>query len=192
MKSRKRDLLNYSDTGGNTRNELFLRELFKKLGVEQKLDNSMLFLEKNEQNVKQFSLKSSLLELPSLATLIISCSVFTHKVIDLYDIGHINNHKCQRIFVINENLRLLGINSRFCFDKSGRFDGLHIQSNLESFGNIKLKSYNDHRVCAGNIILSLGCDQPNVVEDVDTLADGFPNFLEALTQIGIYSTPILN
>jgi 3-phosphoshikimate 1-carboxyvinyltransferase len=162
------------------------------LGVKQKTDNNMLFLESNRKFLKQVPLKSSLLELPSLATLIMSCSVFTHKIVQLTNIEHINNHKCQRIFVINENLRLLGLNTKFNFDKSGRFDGLHIQSNLELLGNVRLKSYRDHRVCAGNIVISVGCDSPNIVEDVDTLADGFPSFLEVITHIGIHSKPVLN
>jgi 3-phosphoshikimate 1-carboxyvinyltransferase len=177
---------------GNTRNDFFLKQLFKELGVEQRIDNGILSLENNKRNINKYSINSSLHELPSLATLIISCSVFTHRTVDINRISHVNNHKCQRIFVINENLRLLGLDSRFNFDKSGRFDGLHIKSNLELTGNTRLKSYNDHRVCAGNIVLSLGCNQPNIVEDVDTLADGFPAFLETLTQIGIHSKPILN
>jgi len=177
---------------GNTHNEIYLRELFETLGVKQKTDNNMLFLESNRKFLKQVPLKSSLLELPSLATLIMSCSVFTHKIVQLTNIEHINNHKCQRIFVINENLRLLGLNTKFNFDKSGRFDGLHIQSNLELLGNVRLKSYRDHRVCAGNIVISVGCDSPNIVEDVDTLADGFPSFLEVITHIGIHSKPVLN
>lgn len=170
---------------GSTTNEIILLRVFSLLGVNSTVDNGMLYLLRHETISPPLHVIADLGELPSLATLILPSLAHSVPHSELSSLSHVNNHKCQRVFVMLENMKKLGVQTEFLFDDSGRFDGTHLYSPQNLPGGIRLKSYKDHRVCAGNIIMALGCHDKCTVEDVNTLADGFPGFLDVLSQVGV-------
>ncbi|MDX7986181.1 3-phosphoshikimate 1-carboxyvinyltransferase [Xenorhabdus sp. 12] len=170
---------------GNTLNEEKLFNIYKKLGLIIEVD-----LKKNEMEIsisnRQVNLNEEfdLRELPSVATNIIAAAINNHGNVTFNGLSAINNHKCQRAFVISENIRSMGGECQLIFNEVGAFTKLKITGKGPINGGGHISSYNDHRICASNIIASLGAKKTTVIDSVDKLNDGFPNFIECLSKLG--------
>ncbi len=93
---------------------------------------------------------------PAAATNIIAAASNLGDSIRFGGVDGINNHKCQRAFVIHENLRAMGGRSALVFNDVGRFDKIDVMSDGPLQGGAELPSYRDHRICAANIVAARG------------------------------------
>ncbi|MBN3816769.1 3-phosphoshikimate 1-carboxyvinyltransferase [Paraburkholderia sp. Se-20369] len=171
---------------GGTLNEATLFGTYEALGVRLVGDDARHTLTiKRVLDTPPCPDELSLHELPSAAANIIAAASNLGAPLRFGGVDGINNHKCQRAFVINENIRAMGGRSSLLFSDLGKFDKIEIAGGGRPLqGGIELRSYRDHRICAANIIASLGAQRKSVVHDTDKLDDGFPRFIETLRALG--------
>lgn len=179
------DIANYRP--GDTLNEAALFDVYRALGVRLTRDDARHALRiecERDRAARRAPRELSLRELPSAATNIIAAASNLGDSIRFGGIDGINNHKCQRAFVIHENLRAMGGRSALVFNDVGRFDKIDVMSDGPLQGGAELPSYRDHRICAANIVAALGARRKTVVCDTDKLDDGFPKFIDTLRALG--------
>ncbi|AJX32706.1 3-phosphoshikimate 1-carboxyvinyltransferase [Burkholderia oklahomensis] len=170
---------------GDTLNEQTLFDVYRELGIRLTRDDARHTLRiERERAFRRSRRELSLHELPSAATNIIAAASNLGDPIRFGGVDGINNHKCQRAFVINENIRAMGGRSALVFNDVGRFDKIDVMSDGPLHGGAELPSYRDHRICAANIIASLGAQRKSIVHDTDKLDDGFPKFIDTLRALG--------
>ncbi|PHM50107.1 3-phosphoshikimate 1-carboxyvinyltransferase [Xenorhabdus miraniensis] len=170
---------------GDTINERYLFKLYEKIGLKIKYDLDIGQLRINKSLLEPYDGKFSLKELPSVAVNIIAATSNLKGKKIFSGLNTINNHKSQRAFIVNENIRTMGANSSLIFDKKGMFDSICIEGKGPTKGGVELKSYEDHRVCAANIIASLGAEKESTIYDIHKLNDGFPGYIETLKDLGV-------
>lgn len=179
------DIANYRP--GDTLNEAALFDVYRALGVRLTRDDARHALRiecERDRAARRAPRELSLRELPSAATNIIAAASNLGDSIRFGGVDGINNHKCQRAFVIHENLRAMGGRSALVFNDVGRFDKIDVMSDGPLQGGAELPSYRDHRICAANIVAALGARRKTVVCDTDKLDDGFPKFIDTLRALG--------
>ncbi|VBG23638.1 3-phosphoshikimate 1-carboxyvinyltransferase [Burkholderia pseudomallei] len=179
------DIANYRP--GDTLNEAALFDVYRALGVRLTRDDARHALRiecERDRAARRVPRELSLRELPSAATNIIAAASNLGDSIRFGGVDGINNHKCQRAFVIHENLRAMGGRSALVFNDVGRFDKIDVMSDGPLQGGAELPSYRDHRICAANIVAALGARRKTVVCDTDKLDDGFPKFIDTLRALG--------
>ncbi|AGK49086.1 MULTISPECIES: 3-phosphoshikimate 1-carboxyvinyltransferase [Burkholderia] len=179
------DIANYRP--GDTLNEEALFDVYRALGIRLTRDDVRHTLRiecERDRAARRAPRELSLHELPSAATNIIAAASNLGDSIRFGGVDGINNHKCQRAFVINENLRAMGGRSALVFNDVGRFDKIDVMSDGPLQGGAELPSYRDHRICAANIVAALGARRKSVVRDTDKLDDGFPRFIDTLRTLG--------
>ncbi|WP_445374973.1 3-phosphoshikimate 1-carboxyvinyltransferase [Photorhabdus tasmaniensis] len=170
---------------GNTINEGVLFNIYKRFGINLKYNST-----KNELNINLARERNAITgeiylnELPSVATNIIAAAINGKGNITFSGLNAINNHKCQRAFIINENIRMMGGKSYLIFNDTGAFNKIMIHSNGPLNGGVEVFSYYDHRICASNIIASLGARERTTVNNINKLDDGFPGFIQSLSSLG--------
>ncbi|WLE63522.1 3-phosphoshikimate 1-carboxyvinyltransferase [Burkholderia plantarii] len=170
---------------GHTLNEGRLFGLYRQFGLALDYDAAGRALRvSREAPPRAASEEISLSELPSVAANLIAATSNLGERIRFAGVSGINNHKCQRAFVISENIRAMGGRSSLLFNSIGMFDRIQIEGRGPLAGGTELPSYRDHRICAANIIAALGAKQKTVVHDADKLDDGFPRFIETLRALG--------
>jgi 3-phosphoshikimate 1-carboxyvinyltransferase len=172
---------------GDTFNEQTLFDVYRELGIRLTHDDARhtLRIERRRERAAKHSCRElSLCELPSAATNINAAASNLGDPIRFDGVDGINNHKCQRAFVINENIRAMGGRSALIFNNVGRFDKIEVMSDGPLHGGAELRSYCDHRICAADIIASLGARHKSIVRDTDKLDDGFPKFIDTLRALG--------
>ncbi|NTZ08627.1 3-phosphoshikimate 1-carboxyvinyltransferase [Burkholderia metallica] len=170
---------------GRTLNEQNLIGLYQQFGLALGYDERARTLRiSREAGVRDATGEISLSELPSVAANLIAATSNLGERIRFSGVSGINNHKCQRAFVISENIRAMGGRSSLLFNGVGMFDRIQIDGSGPLAGGTEVPSYKDHRICAANIIAALGAKQKTLVHDVDKLDDGFPRFIETLRALG--------
>ncbi|MEK9495115.1 3-phosphoshikimate 1-carboxyvinyltransferase [Photorhabdus sp. P32] len=170
---------------GNTINEKVLFDIYKKFGMNliyNPIKNDLNIILEEEHNT--ITDEIHLNELPSVATNIISAAINGNGDITFSGLNAINNHKCQRAFIINENIRMMGGKSYLIFNDTGAFNKIRINGNGPLKGGVEIFSYYDHRICASNIIASLGAREPTTIHHIHKLDDGFPGFIQSLSSLG--------
>lgn len=177
-------ILNYHP--GETINERVLLDVYRTLGVSESRDSANHTLRlRCKRPTSQLQAEISLKELPSAATNIMAAASNSLAQISFSGVSGINNHKCQRAFVISENIRRMGGSNSMLFNEIGMFEKLLINGHGPLGGGVELKSYKDHRVCAANLIAALGAKKECLVHDTEKLDDGFPGLIEALKSLGV-------
>lgn len=169
---------------GETLNEQHLFKLYSSFGLTINHDRHKNVLLLSRYPAMPVHAEISLKELPSAAANIMAAvSNLGGKVI-FNGVKGINNHKCQRAFVISENIRNMGGTSSLVFNNVGMFEKIYIGGQGQLKGGAELHSYGDHRVCAANLIASLGAKQETTIHGTGKLNDGFPGFLDVLKSLG--------
>lgn len=170
---------------GNTVNESVLLNVYEQLGVRLEYNDTSHTIQitnagSGHHGQQQISLK----ELPSAAANIMAGSSNTGREINFSGVSGMNNHKCQRAFVIRENIKSMGGYASLLFSDIGMFDRIQIAGNGPMTGGVELSSYKDHRICAANLIASLGSKERSIVLDIQKLDDGFPQYIQTLRVLG--------
>jgi len=86
--------------------------------------------------------------------------------------------------VISENIRRMGGSCSLIFNSIGVFEKIHIGGGKQLSGGVELYCYGDHRVCAANVVASLGAKEASTIHGTKKLNDGFPEFIETLKSLG--------
>jgi len=169
---------------GGTINEQHLFQIYNNFGLALKYDFKLKELVITRRPSMPRHVEISLKEIPSAAANIIAATSSFGGNLIFNGVAGINNHKCQRAFVISENIRLMGGDISLVFNNIGAFEKIHIGSGKQLSGGVELHCYGDHRVCAANIIASLGAKKPSIIHGVKKLNDGYPKFIETLNKLG--------
>ncbi len=77
-----------------------------------------------------------------------------------------------RLAAITHCLRLLGA------DITENTDGLVIRGRTTLRGGVTVPGYHDHRIVMSMAVAALGCEQPVVIEDAESVAKSWPGFFE--------------
>lgn len=169
---------------GGTINEEHLFKIYNNFGLSLEHDLKLNELILTRRPSMPLHTEISLKELPSAAANIIAATSNLGGHLIFNGVTGINNHKCQRAFVISENIRRMGGSSSLIFNSIGVFEKIYIGGGEQLSGGIELHSYGDHRVCAANVIAALGAKQASTIHGVKKLNDGFPGFIETLKRLG--------
>ncbi|MDE9485256.1 3-phosphoshikimate 1-carboxyvinyltransferase [Xenorhabdus bovienii] len=170
----------------DTINERDLFKFYQSIGLIIKYDSNWNNLRIFRQSIRLWDGEFSLKELPSVAVNIIAASSNLKGKKVFSGVRGINNHKSQRAFIVNENIRTMGGNSVLIFDRVGMFESIYIEGKGPLNGGVELKSYGDHRICAANLIASLGAEKESIIYDIDKLNDGFPDYIDTLRNLGVH------
>jgi 3-phosphoshikimate 1-carboxyvinyltransferase len=121
--------------------------------------------------------------IPTVITLLAGSAPFVEGSVTVKGAGHINNHKCQRLSVVIDQLRRMGCVIEPIFTPEGAVDGFATYGRQTPPGARELESFMDHRVFAGLYIASLGARAPTHIRGAEYLDDGYPNFLETVERL---------
>ena len=122
--------------------------------------------------------------IPTVIPALCTAACFADADVTLRNAGHVNNHKCQRLLVMVDQLRRMGCLVEPLFNRDGAMEGLRAPGRSQPSGGVELDSFRDHRIFGGLLAASLGAHNPVILDGAETVDAGFPGFIEAMTDLG--------
>ena len=122
------------------------------------------------------SLEYNLIDSPDLAqTIAVTCFGLGIKC-DLYGLHTLKIKETDRLNALKLELKKLGSNVLITNDS------IHINKSKIDFSNIKIKTYNDHRMAMS--FAPLGILKPIIIESPNVVSKSFPDFWDKIIDIG--------
>ncbi len=152
-----------------------LVEIYKKMGVETIFDNDTIHINKVGDNLepKVFDLKDT----PDIAqTIAVTCFGLGVSC-DLYGLHTLKIKETDRLRALQIELEKLGGVVRIT-DNS-----FHLKENSNILENVKIDTYQDHRMAMAFAPLALRTSI--IINDAEVVSKSFPSFWEKLKQLGI-------
>ena len=151
-------------------------KIYEKLGVITIYDSKQIVLIKKKNFNLPNSLECNLIDSPDIAqTIAVTCFGLGVKC-DLYGLHTLKIKETDRLNALKLELQKLGSNV------SITDDSIHINKGKIDFSNIKIKTYNDHRMAMAFAPLSI--KTPLEIENPDVVNKSYPNFWNDLYSIG--------
>ena len=151
-------------------------KIYKKLGVSTIYDSEKIVLKKKKNFKLPNSLEYNLIDSPDLAqTIAVTCFGLGIKC-DLYGLHTLKIKETDRLNALKLELKKLGSN---VFVTN---DSIHINKSKIDFSNIKIKTYNDHRMAMA--FAPLGILKPIIIESPNVVSKSFPDFWDKIIDIG--------
>ncbi len=151
-------------------------KIYKKLGVSTIYDSEKIVLKKKKNFKLPNSLEYNLIDSPDLAqTIAVTCFGLGIKC-DLYGLHTLKIKETDRLNALKLELKKLGSNVFITNDS------IHINKSKIDFSNIKIKTYNDHRMAMA--FAPLGILKPIIIESPNVVSKSFPDFWDKIIDIG--------
>ncbi|MDG2396254.1 MAG: 3-phosphoshikimate 1-carboxyvinyltransferase [Flavobacteriaceae bacterium] len=153
-----------------------LIDLYKNFGVESRIKDGALYLRKIKKIKVKNSMDFNLINCPDLAQTIAVTSFGVGVECNLYGLHTLRVKETDRLEALHTELSKLGANVKITRDS------LHIYQSESIFSNIKIKTYNDHRMALAFAPLALKV--PIQIENYKVVSKSFPTFWEDMESIG--------
>ena len=150
--------------------------ILEQMGCNIKIDSeNKSIIISNTNDLKPIELNMG--DIPDLFPIICILAVFAHGKTKIYGAQHLRYKESDRIHAMYTELKKLGVNVKE-FN-----DGIEIigPNNLR---NIKLNTYNDHRIAMAFSILGTMMDEL-IIPDIEICKVSYPNFIEHLKILGV-------
>lgn len=125
--------------------------------------------------------------IPTVVPTLTAMAPYLDAEVTLRNAAHVNNHKCRRIEVMISELRRMGCDIEPTHDELGRVDGFTTGGGQRPAGGVHLDSHGDHRIFMSLATAAIGARQPTTIGGAEHLHASFPNYLEAMSGIGVSS-----
>ncbi len=155
----------------------------RRLGLEQDYDPQARRLRLHRAQPVSAALEIDGRNIPTVIPALAGAAPFVESSVTIRGAGHINNHKCQRLYVVIDQLRRLGCDVEPLFTPEGGIDGLTTRGRQQPRGGASLESFGDHRVFAGLLIAALAAQEPTTIRGAEHLDAGFPGFLDTVQDL---------
>lgn len=151
-------------------------KIYEKLGVRTIYDSKHIVLIKKKNFNLPNSLECNLIDSPDIAqTIAVTCFGLGVKC-DLYGLHTLKIKETDRLNALKLELQKLGSNV------SITDDSIHINKGKIDFSNIKIKTYNDHRMAMA--FAPLGLLKPITIESSNVVSKSFPDFWDNIIKMG--------
>ena len=151
-------------------------KIYEKLGVSTIYDSKQIVLIKKKNFNLPNSLECNLIDSPDIAqTIAVTCFGLGVKC-DLYGLHTLKIKETDRLNALKLELQKLGSNVTITDDS------IHINKGKIDFSNIKIKTYNDHRMAMA--FAPLGLLKPINIESSNVVSKSFPDFWDNIIQMG--------
>ena len=156
--------------------DAILSEIYNKLGVSSKFNNSVLTIEKVSDDLPK-SLDLDLSNTPDIAqTIAISCLGLKINC-NLTGLHTLKIKETDRLLALKNEIKKLGTNIEISNNS------LEINSPKPLLKNVEIKTYNDHRMAMSFAPLMLRTDI--YINDANVVSKSYPNFWNDLEKLGL-------
>lgn len=157
---------------------------FSKLGAKTEYDEQQGLLRVWHTAPDADRIEINGINIPTVVPALCTAACFADADVHLVGAEHVNHHKCQRLMVMIEQLKLMGCAITPVFSMYGAVEGFFAPGRSAPEGGVSLRSYSDHRVLGALFAAALGAKAPIEIDGAENMPAGYPHFFEEISKLG--------